>query len=191
MIEILSRIKLELVCPSDALKTKEGNLNIGIFGAISKEYEKVESFRRNFKRVGEDFWRNFKWGGKRNIFWRNFKKVRTHKNPLLLFFSAKAIRDITTNKSETNNINEKDNNNKTNNYKKDLTTTKQTTDRSVDKCTMPGLYESNRECSLEKGSGNNCRSVCCRGRYRKRTIKVLSSCNCRFKFCCEVICDEC
>ena len=74
--------------------------------------------------------------------------------------------------------------------KRDLSRSLIYTDQSVDKCAMTGLYE-NRECSLDRSSENSCHSVCCRGRFKERTIKVLNSCNCKFKFCCEVVCDQC
>ena len=64
-------------------------------------------------------------------------------------------------------------------------------DNSVDKCGLTDLYVSNRVCSLDPNAENNCKNVCCRGRYKKKSILVLASCNCKFKWCCQVECDEC
>lgn len=56
-----------------------------------------------------------------------------------------------------------------------------------------------RQCSMKKGKDatseerNSCRRLCKKCGYAVKREKrlVKSTCNCKFKFCCEVQCDQC
>ena len=75
--------------------------------------------------------------------------------------------------------------------KKDLEHELIYSDNSVDKCGLTDIYVSNRVCSLAANAETNCKHVCCRGRYKRKKILVLLTCNCKFKWCCKVECDDC
>jgi len=48
-----------------------------------------------------------------------------------------------------------------------------------------------RICSKEQGRPNSCDSLCCGRGYNSYTEEVLTKCNCKFKWCCQVVCNTC
>lgn len=63
---------------------------------------------------------------------------------------------------------------------------------------IPGTM--NRQCSrrhktrkVPRSERRSCRNVCreCGYRVQKTTVEILSTCNCKFKWCCKVNCDTC
>ena len=49
----------------------------------------------------------------------------------------------------------------------------------------PGTRD--RQCDKD----TNCDSICCGRGYNIRSLLVTRRCDCRFMWCCEVICNEC
>ena len=56
--------------------------------------------------------------------------------------------------------------------------------------TTGSLGTTGRQCSLLSGV-DSCDSLCCNRGYTNSTINQLVNCNCRFKWCCSVMCDTC
>lgn len=63
---------------------------------------------------------------------------------------------------------------------------------------IPGTM--NRQCSrrhktrkVPRSERRSCRNVCrvCGYQVQKTTVEILSTCNCKFKWCCRVNCDTC
>ena len=48
-----------------------------------------------------------------------------------------------------------------------------------------------RQCEATAGGYGSCRYLCCGRGYRTVTETVMESCNCQFRFCCQVQCDDC
>ena len=48
-----------------------------------------------------------------------------------------------------------------------------------------------RSCDPESKGTNGCALMCCGRGFNNHTVMELENCNCRFKYCCDVICDTC
>lgn len=48
-----------------------------------------------------------------------------------------------------------------------------------------------RECNATSAEADGCDLLCCNRGYQHRIVSVRVSCNCVFKWCCKVTCEEC
>uniref|UniRef100_A0A914N1H9 Protein Wnt n=1 Tax=Meloidogyne incognita TaxID=6306 RepID=A0A914N1H9_MELIC len=48
-----------------------------------------------------------------------------------------------------------------------------------------------RICSIEPDAPNSCDLLCCNRGYQSHIEEVISKCNCKFQWCCQVICETC
>ena len=92
-------------------------------------------------------------------------------------------------------------------------------EQTEDFCSMTGNFTRNRHCmpeeNLPAGSGSSgvsgalapantdlkeiamaehfpaCETFCCNGEYVEEMKTISQTCNCRFVWCCEVVCDTC
>ncbi|XP_038047188.1 protein Wnt-9a-like [Patiria miniata] len=62
-------------------------------------------------------------------------------------------------------------------------------DRSPNFCEASPYSPGTRDRQCDKNS--NCDSICCGRGYNIRSLLVTRRCDCRFQWCCEVICNEC
>lgn len=47
-----------------------------------------------------------------------------------------------------------------------------------------------RICSIDKSAPNSCDKLCCRG-YTRNVYKRSQTCECKFQYCCSIVCSEC
>lgn len=48
-----------------------------------------------------------------------------------------------------------------------------------------------RECDPNLDNLSKCSDLCCNRNFTREVIKIETSCNCVFHWCCEVKCDKC
>ena len=48
-----------------------------------------------------------------------------------------------------------------------------------------------RKCDPNSFGENGCDEMCCGRGYKSETRKVIERCNCKFVYCCKVICEKC
>ncbi|CAK5103919.1 unnamed protein product [Meloidogyne enterolobii] len=48
-----------------------------------------------------------------------------------------------------------------------------------------------RICSIDPDAPNSCDLLCCNRGYQSHIEEVISKCNCKFQWCCQVICETC
>ncbi|CAG5105351.1 Oidioi.mRNA.OKI2018_I69.chr1.g2052.t2.cds [Oikopleura dioica] len=53
------------------------------------------------------------------------------------------------------------------------------------------LGTSERECDPKSEGDNGCKKMCCGRGYYKEQFKVIEECNCEFKWCCQIECEQC
>ena len=70
--------------------------------------------------------------------------------------------------------------------------------KSVDYCTADPNYNiigiAGRECTVDgksASSSHHCNNLCCGRGEEEYTITITLPCNCKFFWCCKVVCDTC
>ncbi|KAF7637599.1 Protein Wnt [Meloidogyne graminicola] len=48
-----------------------------------------------------------------------------------------------------------------------------------------------RICSIDPNAPNSCDILCCNRGYQSHIEEVISKCNCKFQWCCQVVCETC